>query len=263
MAVIRSIVARIQSVFAWWFADIRRRPSTLGKAASLLIGLFILCCVCSVGYSAVRSTGQAIGMVATNTPSPQPTSTLAPTITPAPTNTPEPSATPPPTNTPEPTAIPTPAPSTTPAPPTDTPAPTDIPPPPPTEAPKLTTDERQAVTDMGTQLSNIGQGLTKIGELAQETQMTDVWKIQMAAAIVMVQSGHAVIVKMNVPPKIKPLHSAVVAATTDCNAAMGKLASGIDNLSTRDIQAGGVLMRSCGQKIKDAQPELDTLRAQF
>lgn len=69
----QSIIARITSIFAWWLADIRRRSSFIGKAASLLIGLFVLCCVCSVGLTAVRSTGQAIGLVAKNTPTSAPT----------------------------------------------------------------------------------------------------------------------------------------------------------------------------------------------
>lgn len=115
MAIVRALIARIQGLFAWWIADIRRRPSTAGKAISLLIGLFVLCCACSVGLAAVRGTGQAIGIVATNTP------TLAPT------NTPPPTATPPPTDTPVPTETlrPTIAPTSTEVPPTA--APTSLP----------------------------------------------------------------------------------------------------------------------------------------
>jgi hypothetical protein len=248
---LQQLGARIQALFGWWVRDIRGRKSLFGKAASLGIGLFVFCCVCSFGLAAVRGAGQAVGMVATNTPTPQPTNT------PAPTQTPEPSPSPLPTNAPDPTAVPTIAPSATPEPPTETP------PPAPAEANKLTAEERQAVTDMGAQLGNIGQGLTKIGELSQDTRITDVWKVQMAAAVVLVRTAHAALVKMDVPPKVEPLHDAVLAATTDCNLAMDKLVSGIDHSSVKDIRDGGELMRSCGTKIQDAQPELTALQAQF
>ncbi len=122
---LRSIADRVRSVFAWWMNDIRRRPSTFGKAASLLIGLFVLCCACSFVFTALRSTGQAVGLVAPNTPTPAPTNTPLPTATPLPTNTPPPTDTPLPTNTPGPTDTPA---------PTNTPVAGQNPPPPP--APK-------------------------------------------------------------------------------------------------------------------------------
>jgi hypothetical protein len=106
MNIVRSALARLQALFTWWIADIRRRPSMKGKAASLGLGIFILCCVCSIGLSAVRATGQAVGIVATNTPSPLATATPLPTNTAAPTNTPEPSSTPKATALPEPSTVP-------------------------------------------------------------------------------------------------------------------------------------------------------------
>src|SRR4051812_26906208 len=87
---LQSIIARVRSLFAWWFADIQKRKSFVGKAASLLIGLFVLCCVGSFGLAAVRGTGQAVGLVAANTPTAQPTGTSVATSVPvvAPTNAP-------------------------------------------------------------------------------------------------------------------------------------------------------------------------------
>jgi hypothetical protein len=262
MNIVRSILTRLQALFAWWMADISRRPSLIGKLASLLIGLIIICCVCSTGLAAVRSTGQAVGLVATNTPTPRPTNTPSPTNTPEATDTPVPTA----TTAPSPTPVATETPVPTAVPPTAVPEPTS--PPEPTAAPaaetqKLTAEERAAVGDIGRHLSNIGQGLGQIGELAQNPEGTDEWKIKMAAAIYLVQSNHEDLSKMTVPAKIEPLHTAVLKATTDCNAAMDKLATGLDTGNANAIRQATVLMQSCSQKIQEARPELDALQAQL
>jgi hypothetical protein len=106
-----------ERVWRFWIADIQKRKSFGGKVASIGIGLFAICCLCSVGLGAVRSAGQAVGIVPTNTPTLPPTATF----TPGPTNTPEPTRTPEP---PRPTE--TPKPSPTPE-PTNTPRPTSEP----------------------------------------------------------------------------------------------------------------------------------------
>lgn len=125
MTIVRTIIARLQALFAWWMADIRRRPSLLGKAASLLIGLFAVCCVCSVPLALVRQPAPSAAIVATVAPTVSeaeaPTRAPAPTAPPAPTSTPE---------LPSPTAelpSPTARPSATPVPPTATPKPTAAP----------------------------------------------------------------------------------------------------------------------------------------
>jgi outer membrane biosynthesis protein TonB len=132
---LHSVINRISRLFAWWIGDIRGRKSLIGKAASLVIGIFVLCCACTFGLAAVRSTGQAVALVATNTP------TLAPTNTLQPTNTPEATAPPPPSATPAPAS--TEIPSPTPEPATTTPetriVPTDIPAPAPSATPAPTT----------------------------------------------------------------------------------------------------------------------------
>jgi micrococcal nuclease len=113
---VQRIITRIVGIFSWWMQNIRGRKSLIGKAMSLGIGLFAICCVCSVGLGALRGAGQAIGIVPTTTPRP-------PTTTPGPINTPEPTRTPPPTSTPAPTKLPTPTETSTAtlAPPTATP----------------------------------------------------------------------------------------------------------------------------------------------
>src|SRR5262249_49928679 len=150
-------------------------------------------------------------------------------------------------------------PSATPEPPTAVP-PTDTPA--ATESPKLTAEERATLVEMGKHIGNIGQALGKIGELAQNPTGTDDWKFQMAAASALVRVEHQTLSKMQGPEQLQRPEAAVVRATTDCDAAMVKLASGIDNSSAQDFHDAAVLMQSCNQKIQDARPEMDALQAQ-
>jgi hypothetical protein len=172
MDIVRSIFFTIGRSIArawnYWLADIRKRPSFAGKAASIGIGLFVLCCACSFGLGAVRSTGQAIGMVATNTPKPAATNTPIPTNTPKPTNTPEatntaqPTSTPLPTNTPEATNTPL---------PTEPPAPTE--PPPPTAVPQAS---------LGVSRDKAEQTYTEFGFAFQNAPLNDGRERRMAMA---------------------------------------------------------------------------------
>lgn len=116
MNILQAIVRQIARAFSWWGNDIKNRKSFAGKAASLGIGLLVFCCACGLISSVVRGTGQAVGLVATNTPSPVPTAVPSPTLTPVPSDTPIPSATPTaaPTDTPQPTTTPTLEPTLTP-----------------------------------------------------------------------------------------------------------------------------------------------------
>lgn len=209
------------------------------KIALLFGGSLVFCCICSVGLAGVRSVGQSVGLVATNTVTPVATNTAVPSATPAPTLTPVPSAIP--TVTPEPTP-----------PPTSTPLPTA---PPDT----LTEEERQAVIAMGSPLGEIGGALQEISTLMQNYKNTDEWKLSMLSPMLRVRGAHQTIAKMRPPPKLNALHTAVLSATTDCNAAMDLLASGIDGNKVSDIEKAGALMQSCGRKIQEAKPELDVL----
>jgi hypothetical protein len=134
---LQRLAAALHAVFSWWMQDIRRRKSLIGKAASLCIGLFAICCVCSIGLGVVRNTGEAIGIVPTRTSTPSATPTATLTSLPSATNTPPPTRTMEPTH----TAVPTVAPSPTdPPPPTETPVPPTLTPKPvvrlrPTQAP--------------------------------------------------------------------------------------------------------------------------------
>lgn len=106
---------------------------------------------------------------------------------------------------------------------------------------------------------SLGRALNKIGELAQAYEDTDTWKVSMVAEIVRVRLAHQDILALKVPPKIGALRAAVLNATADCSAAMDKLVSGIDRNNATDLRVAGDLMRSCGEKIKEVQPELDAL----
>lgn len=132
MNLVRSAAARLQALFNWWIADIRRRPSLIGKAGSLLIGLFVICCVCSLPFSLVSrnqpptasaptsAPAEAAAVVAAATSAPVATVAPEPTAVPAPTS---PPTAVPPTSTPAlPTEVPTPEPTATPEPPTAPPS---------------------------------------------------------------------------------------------------------------------------------------------
>lgn len=131
MDIVRTIAAAlgrfVTRIWRYWMADISKRQSFGGKAASIGIGLLVFCCICSTGIGVVRGTGQAVGILATNTPKPKPT------LTPVPTNTPVPTIAPSATIAPTPTIGPSPTPE-----PTATPEP-------PTEIPTLASQVRTAV----------------------------------------------------------------------------------------------------------------------
>ena len=249
MSVVRSIVARIQALFAWWIADIRRRPSLIGKAGSLGIGLLLICCVCSIPIGLLNRNNQRANLTA-NTPA---VATSAPAAAAA-TTAPEPTSAPEPTQAP---ALPTaaPEPTDTPVPPTAVVGPTQAP-----AASGLTTEEGQAVGAIAGHISNMGKALTAIGQLSQKYENTDSWKIDMATQITIVRSEHQALLALDVPPKIGALRAATLNATTDCNAAMDKLVSGLDNNRAADLNSAGELMASCGKKIQDVLPEIQALQ---
>lgn len=162
MAIVHSIIARIQALFAWWLADIRRRPSLLGKATSLGIGLIAICCVCSLPVTLVR----------------RPSAQVPPTVSVSrqPTETPEglavavqPSATPElPTAAPAPTALPSATPEPTAIPPTAGPTQTPLPsatPEPPTAPPSFADQVRAAVSGA---LSKGNRDLERISTIEAE-----------------------------------------------------------------------------------------------
>lgn len=196
MAIIRALIARIQGVFAWWIADIRRRPSIVGKVASLVIGLFVLCCACSFGLAAVRGTGQAIGLVAANTPTPAPTNTPQMTATPLPTNTPLPTDTPVPTETPLPTNTPG---------PTDTPAPTNTPEPAPTQTP-LPSFADQVRNALSPALTNGNRDLERISTIEAEEggRIYVQWTINDNFTEGLIKTG----AKLDVKNMLKAIHDA-------------------------------------------------------
>lgn len=114
MEVARRILFAVWSAlvraFRFWMLDIQSRKSAGGKFVSILIGVLAICCVLGAVQAGLRSAGEAVGIVATRTPTPLPTATPPPTLTPTPgpTDTPEPTRTPKPTRTPAPTRTPRP-----------------------------------------------------------------------------------------------------------------------------------------------------------
>ena len=117
-----------------------------------------------------------------------------------------------------------------------------------------------AVLAIGKHITAIGGALAEIGKLAQNYENTGAWKSRMVVQMALVRFSHQQILALEVPPKIGAVRAATLNATTDCDAAMDKLASGIDNNSANDFNAAGKLMQSCGEKIKDVMPELQALQ---
>jgi hypothetical protein len=96
---------------AWWVDSLRGQGSPAGRAAAILIGLFVLACAYTAFAEGLRNAGQAIATAPTATPTVMPTPSRIPRPTEFdPTSTPTPAVTPQPTRTPRPTSTPTEAP---------------------------------------------------------------------------------------------------------------------------------------------------------
>ncbi len=119
-SILNKILSNLQCLLSYWKRDIARRQSLLGKIASIVIGLFIICCAFSLIASLFRGAGEALGIIPTRTPltlstsvgskltdstlasadtsnttiAATTTSTLSPTSQPLATSTPKPSSTP-------------------------------------------------------------------------------------------------------------------------------------------------------------------------
>lgn len=132
----------------------------------------------------------------------------------------------------------------------------------PTEGPKLTSDEIKAIRAIGLQLGVLGDALTQISTLTKHPEPTDSWKYDLFVQMVRIHQAHQALLDLDVPPKLGALRAAVLSATSDCNASVDKLASGIDMNRESDIESAGILMRSCGSKASKAQLELDRLLSQ-
>lgn len=104
--ILASVGQAMASVWRYWMRDIASRRSCVGKAASLGIGLFVLCCGASAIVGGTRAAGESVGLVATRTPTSSPTRTASPlpTSTAAPTHRPQPTSTTAPTSTLAPTS---------------------------------------------------------------------------------------------------------------------------------------------------------------
>ena len=238
------------------WARIKALP-LFGKIGVGLVALVLLCCICSIPVALLNPAPRTTADAPTSVPAAE-----APTIDSAAAVAALPTAAPEPTAIPEPTSPPTAEPSATPVPPTEVPTAEPPTPEPPTAVPEnaLTEEEQTAVLAIGKHITAIGGALAEIGKLAQNYENTGAWKSRMVVQMALVRFSHQQILALEVPPKIGAVRAATLNATTDCDAAMDKLASGIDNDSAKDLSAAGKLMQSCGEKIKDVMPELQALQ---
>jgi len=226
--VVRQMGSALARLWRWWMADIGRR-SAWGKLASIGIGLFAICCLLSLALSAMRSAGEAVGVVPTRTPTLVPTATAIPTATLVSTEAPKKGS--------EPTALPL-----SPVPPTDHPAATG-------PSPAI----REYTAKVGTSMGTMGQALKAIGQLLQKPNLTsNDWKIDLAAQMIVVQATHKSLSALTPPPEMRELHRAILDSTEDCNDAMTFMADAIDKLSASDMQHAADLMSRCTTKIQQA-----------
>lgn len=238
---------------------LKRPTSILGWVAWLIGGSFVALCGClalgfAIGGSSLQQQAAqqtALAGVTPERPTEADRATERPTATSRPTLE-RPTAqagTLIQTNTPGPT--PTVRPSSTPR-PTEESAPTEE---------GLTAEDRAAIVEMGTHVTALGEALGKIGELSQSYNPTnDEWKFAMVAQIVTIQQAHKDIEALEVPPAVERFKALTLEATTDCDAAMDKLISGLDQSSVSDLEEAGALMGSCGEKIAPAMEELNRLK---
>jgi hypothetical protein len=211
-----------------------------GPLAKILLALFAggtaagVCVICAVCGLALLSTP-------TSRTATLPVVDVSPTRTPRPENTLVPASTQVPTNTPK---------------PTDTPRPTSTP-----AKPALTTEELAALSAMATNVSVLGDALTQLGTLASAPRLTDTdWKTSMGIQMALVQIAHRNILALDVPSSLGGVRAAILNATSDCSAAMGPLASGIDKINPSDLARAGVLMKACAAKMAPATAELTAFR---
>ena len=225
-----------------------------GKAASIAVGLFAICCTCSVLSSAVRGTGQAVGLVATNTAVPPTQIAVAVTQTErviVVTATAVPASATPVAS----TSTPLPTRTMPPLPPTITPAP-------PTVASGPSQAVQTYIQSIATHTGEMGTALGEIATLMGNPRPFDNdWKTDVAIQLASIQVAYQAVEKIHpVPPEAQKLHAAILDAMGDCNSMTSVLADGIDTLNADTISKATDLMTSCGNKIKNAQPLLNELK---
>jgi hypothetical protein len=229
----------------WWIRTWRLNNTGLQLVLALGTVFVILCPLIAV-VSTVESVGRATGLIA-QVPTRTPTPTRLPTLTESP-------PTRSPTSAPSATAKPTSEPPTPTIalPPTDPPAPTVV------AASGPSPELRAYFGTVGPALGDIGTSLGELGKLLQKPQLTDNnWKIDVAVQLATIRKGHETIKGAEpVPPEAQELHTAIVDATTDCDAMTYALTEGLDKLNASKLQDATRLMQSCAKKITDAKPLL-------
>ena len=216
--------------------------TTIYVIVGLVASFVIFCCIFPLVYGLTTETMRSIGLLPTLTPRHTPTYTS----TPSPTDTPVPTDTPQPTSTPEPTKTPV---------PTDTPVLTPAEPP---------LEVQLYVLEMATKIQTLGESLGDLSELLQNPRLTDAdWTLAIAMEITVIRLAHEELTEMDVPLEMTEIHNAILDATSDCNASMDYLTSGIDNLNVTDLETAATLMTSCSEKIEKPAEMIEEYMAQF
>ena len=77
-----------------------------------------------------------------------------------------------------------------------------------------------------------------------------------------IRAAHRSLIGIEAPPELAAVHAALTDATADCDQATVYMASGIDNLSSDDIDTANVLITSCGKKLSLAAKMLKDYQTQ-
>lgn len=224
--------------------ELRRYRNSFAGCLSLST-LLAFCCMCFivVGVFAPAQVGTEVAadedteltatVLPTNTPEPtsEPTEVLtaapAPTDTPFPTNTPELSTA---TSFPEPTNSPT-----------------------PTVRPGVPLDVQLYFAEVIENTEAIRLALQNIGELAENPLFFDEdWRTDMVINMALIRVSHQSLQELNPPEEVRHIHTALLDATSDCNAALDHIAAGIDNLDPEEMDIATRLNESCADKARIA-----------
>jgi LysM repeat protein len=128
----------------------------------------------------------------------------------------------------------------------------ETPPPPlPAQPAEVPPNIQMYALTIAQKMQTMADALQAIGDLTLAPDaLSDDWKLQVALQLAIIQVTHQELEDMDVPPEMQEVHAAVLEATADCALSTDYLASGIDNFSTDDIEAGASLMESCGEKMQ-------------
>jgi hypothetical protein len=115
-------------------------------------------------------------------------------------------------------------------------------------------------------MDDLTTGLGELGKLFSEDELenygTDLWKIKVATAIVLIESGSNSIKALDPPEVFTDIHTTLVEGANACLKSTKHLTAGVDNNDIEEFSAASQYVRVCGEKINEANAQLDALKQQ-